>query len=422
MSDWSLQRLGAHADVKARIGWRGLSSDEYTDNGPYLIAGKHIVNGKINWQSCDHVSEWRYDESPEIALRDGDVVVTKDGTIGRVARVDTLPGPATLNGTMMLVRPHKELDHRFLAHSLGGQAFQRLIADRISGSSIPHLFQRDLVQLELRMPLLEEQRRIAEVLDTMDEAIRATERVIAKHERIRTGIAAVLLGGNPVGLLPANQESTEAPPSAVSGGTAPTLAISEWRQLRLGDIGLIVGGGTPSRQKTEYWGGSIPWLTPGELTRKRSKFVYDSQDRITDLGLSASGAKLLPAESLMITSRASIGFCALAGVSMATNQGFKNLVPGDEVDPSYLYFLGQTLAREMIRRASGTTFLEISGSEFKRIEIRLPPLDQQRHIAGVLDTSDEVIRAHTEQRAKLWRLRAGLSADLLSGRVRTVVL
>ena len=130
---------------------------------PYLIAGKHIVNGKIDWQSCDHVSQWRYEESPEIALRGGDVVVSKDGTIGRVARVDALPGPATLNGTMMLVRPHHEkLDYRFLAHALGGQGFQKLIADRISGSSIPHLFQRDLVKLELRMPPLEEQQRIAQ--------------------------------------------------------------------------------------------------------------------------------------------------------------------------------------------------------------------------------------------------------------------
>ena len=84
MSDWPLELLGVHSDVRARIGWRGLSSDEYTDDGPYLIAGKHLVNDKIDWQSCDHVSQWRYEESPEIALRVGDVVVSKDGTIGRV--------------------------------------------------------------------------------------------------------------------------------------------------------------------------------------------------------------------------------------------------------------------------------------------------------------------------------------------------
>ena len=131
--------------------------------------------------------------------------------------------------------------------------------------------------------------------------------------------------------------------------------MAEWMERRLGDLGAVVGGGTPSRERAEYWRGPIRWLTPGELTGNNEKYVSETQDCITELGLASSGAKLLPQGSLLVTSRASIGSCALAGRPMATNQGFKNLVPSAEVDPSYLFYLGRTLGREMIRRASGTT-------------------------------------------------------------------
>ncbi|MCY4664181.1 MAG: hypothetical protein OXC00_05905, partial [Acidimicrobiaceae bacterium] len=110
MTDWRREHLGDHTQIGARIGWRGLSADEYVENGPFLIAGKHIVSGSVDWTGCDHLTERRYRESPEIALQIGDVIVSKDGTIGRVARIDSLPGPATLNGTMMLVRPTGSLD------------------------------------------------------------------------------------------------------------------------------------------------------------------------------------------------------------------------------------------------------------------------------------------------------------------------
>ncbi|MYA16843.1 MAG: hypothetical protein F4Z28_08775 [Gammaproteobacteria bacterium] len=358
---------------------------------------------------------------------EGDVLVAKITPClenGKGAHARHLPIPLAQGSTEFhVLRARSGTSDRYLYHLTRTDRFRRRAEALMTGSAgqrrVPAEF---FCRYEIRVPPLEEQQRIAEILDTMDEAIQATEGVIAKHKLIRTGIVAVLLAGNPVGLLPsANREPTDTPPSAVSDGTKQPPAISEWPQHELGQIGVVVGGGTPSRERTEYWGGPIPWLTPSELTKEHSKFVYETQDRMSELGLAASGARLLPVGSLLITSRASIGFCALAGVSMATNQGFKSLLPSDVVDPSYLYYVGQTLGREMTRRASGTTFLEISGSEFKRIEIPLPPLDEQRRIAGVLDTVDEVIRAHRRQLAKLRKLRGGLAADLLSGRVRTVV-
>ena len=190
--------------------------------------------------------------------------------------------------------------------------------------------------------------------------------------------------------------------------------MADWRECRLGDLGVVVGGGTPPRERVEYWNGSIPWLTPGELTGNSDKYVFETEDYISELGLAASGARLLSEGSLLVTSRASIGSCALAGRPMATNQGFKNVTPGTEVDPSFLFHVGRTLGKEMTRRASGTTFLEISGREFKSINVRLPPLEEQRRIAEILDTIDEAFQATKRAITKHERVRAGLAAVLLS--------
>lgn len=195
--------------------------------------------------------------------------------------------------------------------------------------------------------------------------------------------------------------------------------MAEWRDCRLEDLGVVVGGGTPSRERAEYWGGPISWLTPSELTGIGEKYVTETQDCISELGLVASGARLLPEGSLLVTSRASIGSCALAGQPMATNQGFKNLISGEEVNSSYLFYLGRTLGREMTRRSSGTTFLEISGLEFGRISIRLPPLEEQQRIAQILDAVDETIQATERVIAKHESLMEGVLQRVGLGRPDT---
>ena len=229
MTDWRRERLGDHAQIGARIGWRGLSADEYVDSGPFLIAGKHIVSGSVDWAGCDHLTEDRYRESPEIALQIGDVIISKDGTIGRVARIDSLPGPATLNGTMMLVRPTGSLDHRYLSHLLNGSAFKKLVEERISGSSVPHLFQRDLTTLPVSLPPLEEQRQIAEILDTIDETIRATERIIAKLIDVEQGFRRDLLDRRFEG------------------------SRSEWKRCRIGDFADVQRGASPRPIDNPAW-------------------------------------------------------------------------------------------------------------------------------------------------------------------------
>lgn len=194
--DWEIYSLGDYAYIKARIGWRGLSASEYTDEGPLLIAGNHIKRTKILWDKCDHISQYRYDESPEIKLRNGDIILSKDGTIGRLGFIERLPQEATIGGTMMMIRPDENLfSSKFVYFYFQGEYFQKLIKEKISGSSIPHIFQRDIVNLKIPFLLLPEQRKIAEILTSVDEEIEKEMAYKERLEGIKKGLMQVLLTG-----------------------------------------------------------------------------------------------------------------------------------------------------------------------------------------------------------------------------------
>lgn len=172
--EWKTIRLGDYADIKGRLGWKGLKQDEYVDNGPFLIAGKHIIRGEIQWDRCDMIPFERYEESMEIALENGDVIFSKDGSLGNPAYITTLPDKATINSTMMLVRVHnkKELDSNFVYHILNSHIFRKLIHLKVSGSSIPHLFQADMKEFAFSIPKdINEQKQIVNLFNLIDRKI-----------------------------------------------------------------------------------------------------------------------------------------------------------------------------------------------------------------------------------------------------------
>jgi type I restriction enzyme S subunit len=169
---WDIKSLGEAAYIKARIGWKGLKSSEYTSDGPYLIAAKHIINDKIDWENADHLSDYRYDESPEIQLKIGDIILSKDGTIGRVAFVDYLPDKTTINSTMMLIRPDSNLFiHKFVYFYLQADIFQNLIKEKMAGSTIAHIFQKDMKNLYIPVIPFNEQEKIIEILNGFDNQL-----------------------------------------------------------------------------------------------------------------------------------------------------------------------------------------------------------------------------------------------------------
>jgi len=197
----------------------------------------------------------------------------------------------------------------------------------------------------------------------------------------------------------------------------------DWKLVTTGDIAEVVGGGTP---KTTIPGnftdeGGHPWLTPADLTGYTDKYIARGKRNLTDQGLATSSAKYMPAGTVLYSTRAPIGYVAIAANRVTTNQGFRSFVPSPEVDPEYLYYALKLARHEAEQLASGTTFAELSGTNAKKLHLPLAPLDTQRLIVKLLDVanaSNASARQHliTARRA-IEQFRQAVLAAACSGRL-----
>ena len=153
-----------------------------------------------------------------------------------------------------------------------------------------------------------------------------------------------------------------------------------WMFARLKHIGEVIGGGTPKTNIDEYWDGNIPWLTPADLSGYEDMHISIGARTITELGLQSSSAQLLPENSILYSSRAPIGYIAIAANTISTNQGFKSVVPNNSTMSPYLYYCLKARTSDIVRRATGTTFKEISGSAMAETIVPLPPINEQQRI------------------------------------------
>lgn len=176
--EWSIKKLKELLLIKGRIGWKGLKKSEFGNEGIIIVNGPEISEGQVEWDKCLRVPKWRYDESPDIALEENDILMTKDGTIGKIAFVDKLSEPATLASGIFLMRTlfPDQLDQRFLYQYLLSPVFKSLIENRIEGSVIPHLYQRDVEELLIPIPPINEQRKMSNVLFKLDSKIEFNKR------------------------------------------------------------------------------------------------------------------------------------------------------------------------------------------------------------------------------------------------------
>ena len=184
--------------------------------------------------------------------------------------------------------------------------------------------------------------------------------------------------------------------------------MAERKTCTIADLGTVIGGATPSTKKEEnYEGGTIAWITPKDLAGFTGRYILRGERNITECGLNSCSAKMMPAHSVLFSSRAPIGYIAIAGQEMCTNQGFKSVVPNDNIDYMFLYYLLKYNKDKIEAMGSGTTFKEVSGSTMKEIEVTVPEsLDEQKKIAAVLSVLDqkieenEAINENLEQQAQ----------------------
>ena len=196
--------------------------------------------------------------------------------------------------------------------------------------------------------------------------------------------------------------------------------------VKIGSVVRIVGGGTPSTRKPEYFDGEIPWLTPKDLSGEHDRRLARGRRNLSRAGLAACSARLVPRNSVLLSTRAPVGYVALAANPIATNQGFRSLIVRDGVTPEYLYYWLRSHTAELKRHASGSTFGELSAQALGSIRVRLPAPDKQKRIVDVLETLDDKIELNRRSSETLdqalravfedWFVKCGPTQARMAGR------
>ena len=169
--------------------------------------------------------------------------------------------------------------------------------------------------------------------------------------------------------------------------------MTEWKECKIADLGTVIGGATPStKDPANYENGTIAWITPKDLSTFTGRYIKRGERNITEIGLKSCSTQLLPANSVLFSSRAPIGYIAIAANAVCTNQGFKSVIPNDDTDPLFLYYLLKYNKDTIESMGSGTTFREVSGNTMKGISVRVPKdISVQKRISAVLGMIDEKI-------------------------------
>ena len=217
--DWEVFSVGNDCVTKARIGWQGLTTAEYLPNGNFgLITSTDIVDGKVNWETCVFVSEERYKQDVNIIVKNSDILVSKDGTIGKVAIVSNIPYPTTLNSGVFVIRTkNDDISQEGLGLAFKSPYFMDFIKRLTAGSTIVHLYQKDIVKFKFPMPTKQEQHHISSALTSLDNLISSLDKLIEKKKNIKQGAMQQLLTGK----------------KRLKGFTEP------WVERKLGDYAVI---------------------------------------------------------------------------------------------------------------------------------------------------------------------------------------
>ncbi len=381
---WTRRRLGDCARVNAEQLGARTDPDfvlEYLDIGAIERPGTVGSSRTL-----------RFGDAPSRArrlVREGDILVsTVRPYLRNFGRIRQAPENLVASTGYAVVRPSDDVDGDFLYQHVLSDSFVEFLKPRMSGSNYPAVTAADVVAYPLWLPSLAYQRRLGAILGSFDDAIEKARAIIEQVRVVKRGLMKELL-----------------------------LQVTEnWRHVTLEEIATVVGGGTPSRRQSEYWdGGDIPWATPTDVTRLGGRGIGRTASMITGAGLAKSSATLLPSFSLLVTTRATIGACAINEVPMATNQGFQNLVPKEGTSVDFLYYLIQHHIRTLERLGSGSTYLEVPKKVFARLAVSVPPIAEQRRIASVLSSLDNTIQSSEAAIDRYRDLKRTLMSSLLTG-------
>lgn len=195
-TDWEIIFIKRNYFLKGRIGWQGLKASEFKTEGPYLVTGTDFVNGRVNWETCYHITEKRYEEDPALHVQLNDLLITKDGTVGKVAYIDKKPEKVSLNSHLLIIRPLRDfLNNKYLYYVLNSPFFETYFNQVQTGTTMASLSQAKISEFSYPLPSFNEQTAIANILSDMDAEIATLETKLAKYRKLKTGMMQQLLTG-----------------------------------------------------------------------------------------------------------------------------------------------------------------------------------------------------------------------------------
>lgn len=366
--NWEKKLLPETTDIYNKLRKPIEKSERAKRNGPYPYYG---ASGVI-----DNFDDFLFDGEFVLIAEDGANILTRSSRLAFIAK-----GKFWVNNHAHVL---KSLQNNYFLCEL----LEKLDYKKYNTSSTqPKLNLESLKSISFYMPKVEEQQKIASFLYSVDDKISQLKKKKTLLETYKRGIMQKIFSQE---LRFKDENGREFP---------------EWENSILGEECEIIGGGTPDSTNENYWGDEISWFTPTEI---KVKYLKKSKRMITREGLKKSSAKLLPKGSLLLTTRATIGDVAFCTNECSTNQGFQSFLPTSKPNLYFLYYWIKSNKKELIKRSSGSTFLEISKKEIQKITINLPNIKEQQKIASFLSSIDNKIEITSTQLEKTREFKKGL--------------
>lgn len=418
--EWPKVRLGDHVDSCL-----GKMLDVKKNKGtpqPYL------GNSNVRWGlfELDDLAEMRFEphEEERYGLLHGDLIVCEGGEPGRCA-IWTGASGMKIQKALHRIRPKQTFDNYYLFYWFLHAAKSGLLEPYFTGTTIKHLTGKAVAALEVPQPPIEIQRAMVDVLKSLDDRITLLRETNATLEAIAQALfKSWFVDFDPVHAN-AGTQAPSLPPEiqALFPATftdSPQGPIPEgWALGTIADAVATVGGATPDTKNGEFWNpAEVAWTSPKDLSGLNTPVLLDTERKVSEKGLAKISSGLLPAGTLLMSSRAPIGYLAIAQLPLAINQGYIAIPPGGRLPPLYMLFWCRQNMEIIKNRANGSTFMEISKKAFRPIELVLPPVEVIEAFVNVAQPLFDRLVENEKQAQTLATLRDTLLPRLISGQLR----
>ena len=379
------------ADIQTGPFGSQLHKEDYVADGTPIVTVEHLGNKMFSEQNLPRVSNTDKNRLKKYVLKQGDIVFSRVGSVDRCSYVDQKHDGWMFSGRCLRVRPTSEIDSEYLYYYFCLEETKQFVRNISVGATMPSINTKLLGEVVVTFPELEQQKRISGILSAIDSKIEVNQKINDNLEQQAATYFQELFINN---------------------------ANPMWQISTISDLGTVVGGSTPSKTKPEYYtNNGIAWITPKDLSINKSKFISHGENDITELGLKNSSATVMPKDTVLFSSRAPIGYIAIASNEVTTNQGFKSVIPYSEIGTAFVYFFLKHSLPVIESAASGSTFKEISGSAMKNIPAIIPDrntLDQFNSFCAPIFAQQKILE---EQNHSLAMLRDSLLPKLMSGAI-----